>query len=196
MSTMQKVLLGGALAVFLLCAGAGLFGYYRVLPWFREGMSDAIEAEVAYRVEESMANALVMHTKNPCAVHLAGHDLNISTYTDTSGDRSIDVVNDDATIVNGEVYVTTDGIEIYAADMRLRGVPEIQNGVFELTDTTLDRSMAALLFDGSALESGFEQGVNAGLTRAQLVPTTVQFEEGSMIIGCETSTSVARAFTT
>jgi hypothetical protein len=196
MSSMQKVLLGGALAVFLLCAGAGLFGYYRVLPWFREGMSDAIEAEVAYRVEESMANALVMHTQNPCAVHLAGHDLNISTYTDTSGSRSIDVVNDDATIVNGEVVVTSDGIEIYAADMHLHGVPDIQNGVFTLEDAEIDRSLAGLLFEGSALESGFEQGVNAGLRRAQLVPTSVQLEDGSMVMGCKASASLARSFTT
>ncbi len=196
MTTMQKVLLGGALAVFLLCTGAGLVGYYRVLPWFREGMNDAIEAEVAYRVEQSMGNALAMHTQNPCAVRLSGPNLNISTYTNPSGDRSIDVFNDDATIVNAEVVVTTDGIEIYAADMQFRGVPEVRNGVFELEDVKLDRSVASLLFEGSALESGFERGVNAGLQRAQLVPTSVQLEDGSMIIGCEAATSLERAFTT
>ena len=64
MSTMQKVLLGGALVAVLLCSGAGLFGYYRLWPRLKEGSTEAVETEVAYQVQLSMENALVMRQNN------------------------------------------------------------------------------------------------------------------------------------
>lgn len=185
MSTMQKVLLGGALAGLLLCSGAGLFGYYRLWPRIQAGSTKAVEREVAFQVERSMENALVMHKRNPCAVTLAGHDLNISTYTDTSGEAGVDIANGDATIINGVVEVTTNGIDIFMADMQLHGVPAVQDGAFMLIDTDVGHGIASLLVDESALDRGFERGVNAGLASVSLVPVAVETTNGSMIISCQ-----------
>ena len=190
MSTMQKVLLGGALAILLLCSGAGLFGYYRLWPQFREGSTTAVANEVAFQVERSMENALVMRQHDPCTVHLAGHDLDISTYTDASGESRVDVANDDATIVNGLVEVSQDGVDIYMVDMHLHGVPAVDDGAFILTDTKLDRGITSFLIDGHALETGFERGVNAGLQRASLVPISVSTEDGTMHIECQTEATI------
>jgi hypothetical protein len=132
-----------------------------------------------------MENALVMHKRNPCAVTLAGHDLDISTYTDTSGESGFDIVNSDATIVNGLVEVTANGIDIYMADMHLRGLPLVQDGAFELTDTDVDRGITSLVVDESALETGFERGVNAGLASVSLVPVSVEIKNGLMTIACK-----------
>lgn len=188
MSTMQKVLLGGALVVFLLCSAAGLFGYYRLLPRWREGSTDAIETEVAYQVQRSMENSLVLHQNIPCLVVLEGHDLNVSTFTDTSGERGIDIVNGDAAILNGEVVVSDTGLDIYVGDIHLHGVPVVRDGVFFLDESDLDQAFSRLLFDGDSVETGFELGVNAGLQRAQLVPSSVEVENGTMTIGCESET--------
>jgi hypothetical protein len=182
---MQKVLLGGALAALLLCSGAGLFGYYRLWPRIQAGSTKAVEREVAFQVERSMENALVMHKRTPCAITLAGRDLDISTYTDTTGDSTVQIVNSDAAIINGLVEVTTNGIDIYMADMHLHGVPAVQDGAFELTDTDVDHGITSLLIDESALETGFEGGVNAGLASLSLTPVSVEIKDGSMIIACE-----------
>ncbi len=147
-------------------------------------------AEVTYRVQQSMEDALVKRQQNPCAVQLDGNDLDFSTYTDTSGDQQINVTNGNATIVNGDVAVTADGIDISVVDMYLHGVPTIQDGRFLLTETKIDQSLTGFLIDGSALETGFEDGVNAGLQRAQLVPVSVQLEDGTMTIECEANSTL------
>jgi hypothetical protein len=191
MSTMQKVLLAGALAIVLLCSGDGLFGYYRLWPRFREGSTTAVANEVAFQVERSMENALVMRQHDPCTVHLAGPDLDFSTYTDTSGESQVDIVNDDATIVNGLVEVSAGGIDIYMVDMHLHGIPAVQDGNFTLTNTDLDRGVTSFLIDGSALETGFERGINAGLRRASLVPVSVETVDGTMHIGCRAGAAIS-----
>jgi hypothetical protein len=195
MSTMQKVLLAGALAALLLRSGAGLFGYYRLWPRIQAGSTKAVELEVAFQVERSMENALVKHKRDPCAVTLAGHDLDISSYTDTTGESGVEIVNSDAAIINGLVEVTSNGIDIYMADLHLHGVPAVQDGAFELTDTDVDHGITSLLINKSALETSFERGVNAGLASVSLIPISVETRDGSMTIACEdaSETSASRA---
>ena len=190
MSTMQKVLLGGALVVFLLCSAGGLWGYYRLLPRWREGSSEAIESEIAYQVQRSMENALVLHNRIPCSVQLEGHDLDVSSYTDTSGERGVEIFNGDAAILNGEVIVSESGLDIYVGDLRVHAVPVVRDGVFSLEESELDQSLSWLLFDGDAVEAGFERGLNAGLQSAQIVPASVDVADGVMTIGCETDTVI------
>lgn len=181
MTTMQKVLLGSAVALFAICSGAGLFLYYHGLSIFS---GEAVENEVAYQVQHSMENALVMHQSIPCSVTLRGNDLDISTYTDTSGNSSVNIVNNDATILNGEVEVSTNGVDIYMADMHLHAMPAVEANVFSLAETDIDRGITGYLTPGSSLETGFERGVNEGLQRAHLLPTSVNLTDEAMIIGC------------
>ncbi len=184
MSTMQKVLLGGALAALLLCSGAGLYGYYRLWPSLQSGSTEAVEQEVAFQVERSMENALVMHQRNPCAVTLSGHDLDISSFTDTTSDSSVEIFNGNATIVNGLVEIGADGIDITMADMQLHGVPAVQDNAFVLNDTDMTKGVTSLLVSQSALENGFERGVNAGLASISLSPIAVEMADESMTITC------------
>ena len=121
---------------------------------------------------------------------LASHDLDISTYTDTSGDSQVNIVNGDASITNGFVEINADGIDIYLADMRLHGVPVVQDGMFMLVDTDLEKGISSLLIDGSGLETGFERGVNEGLQRAQIIPTSLLVEDSKMTIGCEAQAAI------
>jgi hypothetical protein len=184
MTSMQKVLLFGAIALFAFCSGSGLFIYYRGLSSVHIFSGKAVENEVAYQVQHSMENALVMHQSIPCSVTLHGIDLDISTITDTSGDRSVNIVNDDALILNGAVEVSTDGVDIYMADMHLHAIPAVEGNVFSLAETNIDRGITGFLTPGSSLEAGFERGVNEGLQRAHLVPTSVELMDEAMVIGC------------
>lgn len=196
MATMQKALLVGALAIFLLCSAGGLYAYRNVQIDIPDFFSDAVETEVAYQVQLSMAHAVDTRSNAPCTVTLSSSDVDFSTYLDTSVGSSIDVSNSDATIVNGQVEIGLDGIDLSAGELHARAVPEIQDGTFILTDIDYDRGLSSFLFSGSAFTDGFVQGVNDGLRAAQLTPTSVEIAPGTMIIGCHDGAVSYRSFTT
>lgn len=198
MSTKQTYLLGSALAILLLCVGAGLFGYYRILPRVQKGATAAVEKEIAFQLEHSMQDALKTHQTDPCLLELSPHDIDISSRVTSTGERRVDVVNSNATLSNVVIEVHPNGIDVYLADMHLHAVPTVASGAFALTDIDLDEGASSIIFKGSAIESGFVQGMNDALANASLTPISVQTTDDQMTIGCKTGNPVqsARRLTT
>ncbi len=182
MSGKQKVLLGVALAVLLVCSAGGLYGYFELWPQIRAHTSNAMEDEIAANVERSVALALALESPEDGTVRISAADLDFSSLHDDSGESGFDVTNDDATIYNAFVEILPDGVHFYLADMQLDATPAIVDGQFVLGDSSMERGLTGKMLETDVLEQGVTRGVNAAFANASLQPIGVYILDNMLYV--------------
>jgi hypothetical protein len=182
MSGMQKVLLVGVITSVLLCAGGGLYGYFRLWPHIPETVSAATEHQISTSVQSAVSMRIAATGHDPQQVVLYAQDFDFNDYVDGSGESGLDYSDGEVTIYNSVVTIDGSGIDISLADMHIHAEVAIIDGRFELLDPQVDNGLSAFFLKPEAIVNGIEQGVNEALADVEKSSRLAAASEGYLTI--------------
>ncbi len=182
MSGMQKFLLGFVVIFVLLCAGGGLYGYFRIWPRVPAAISAETENQIADSVQSAVSQRIAASGRNPNQIVLYAQDFDFNDYVDGTGESGFEYTNGDVTIYNSVVTIDASGIDIYLGDMHVHAGVDVIDGRIELVDPRTDRGLTGFLAEPDAIVNGIERGMNDALAMAGKPPHQVTMNSGYLTI--------------